>query len=265
MMLGGGIFLCLFLKEIKPAEEPPTFKGGFLGVYKAIFADKMLFPVYLIMFCMIMVQQGLDSLAPLLFTEQWGYTKQDMGTNFLAGGLINLFYIPILGWVVDKFDRMKLFLWALVGTMVVKIGYYIFIQFILPDSRPEIIHMIIFGQMGSMLGWIIQVAFWPLIYDFIPRDRMGTAQTGLMVVKTITRLILMNGIGLWVTLYSMMFLPEGTFDYFSAYIFLIITDVIGVAIIANFMYKVKVGRLKPVGRDEFKPVDEDGATGSAKA
>jgi Na+/melibiose symporter-like transporter len=260
MMIGGGIFLCFFIKEVKPAEEPPSFKGGFLGVYKSIFADKRLFPVYLLMFCWLMVQQGLDSLGPLLFTEQWGYTKQDMGTNFLAGGLINLFYIPILGWLVDKYDRAKLFLFALAGTMLAKIAYYVFIQFILPDSRPDIIHMIIFGQVASMLGWIIQVAFWPLVYDFIPRDKMGTAQTGISIVKTLTRLILMNGVGIWVTIYSMMFLPEGTFDYFSAYIFLIITDIIGVAIVANFIHKIKIGKLHAVGREEFHPVEEEQGT-----
>jgi MFS family permease len=256
MMLGGAIFLCFFIKEVKPAEEPPPFKGGFLGVYKSIFADKRLFPVYLLMFCWLMAQQGLDSLGPLLFTEQWGYTKQDMGTNFLVGGLINLFYIPILGWVVDKFDRVKLFAFALAGGMLAKIGYYVFVQFILPDSRPDIMHMIIFGQVASMLGWIIQVAFWPLAYDFIPRNKMGTAQTGIMIVKTLTRLVLMNGVGLWVTLYSIMFLPEGTFDYFSAYIFLIITDVISVAIVVNFIYQLKKGKLRPVGKEDFHPVEE---------
>jgi len=256
MMIVGGIFLAFFIKENKPAEKAPSFKGGFLGVYKSIFADSRLFPVYLLIFCWLMVGQGLDSVAPLLLTEQWGYTKQDMGTNFLAGGLINLIYIPILGLIADKWDRMKLFAFSLVGTMILKIVYYIYVQFILADSRPEIIEIIAFGQGMSMFGWIIQVVFWPLVYDFIPREKMGTAQTGLSFVKTITRLILMNGVGVWITVYSFVFLPENTYDYFSAYIFLIITDAVGVAIILNFIWQVKKGKLKPVGKENFQPVED---------
>ena len=107
-----------------------------------------------------------------------------------------------------------------------------------------------------MFGWIIHVVFWPLVYEYIPRDKMGTAQTGLNIVKTISRLVLINGVGLWVTFYSFTFLPEGTYDYFSGYLFLIITDLVGVAIVLNFIWKVRKGSLKPVGRTEFTPVEE---------
>ncbi len=255
-MLVGLLFLCFFIKEVKPAEPNPGFKGGVLGVYKAIFADKRLLTVYLLMFCWLMVQQGLGAVDPLLFTEQWGYVKQDIGTNILAGGLVNLALIPLIGIIVDKSDRLKLFAFGLAGTLLVKIGYYVWVQFILADNRPDIVHIIAFGYGMSVFGQFISVAFWPLVYDYIPRDKMGTAQTGLSVVKTLTRLLLLNGVGVWIAAYSWFFLPEGQYDYFSGYLFLIITDFIGVAIVLNFVYQLKTGKLKKVGQTDFKPVEE---------
>jgi MFS family permease len=255
-MLIGLLFLCFFVKEVEPEEERPTFKGGFLGVYKTVFANKQLFPVYLLMFCWLMIQQGLGAVDPLLFTEQWGYVKQDIGTNILAGGLLNLIVMPIMGYLADKVDRIKLITIGMVGAMLGKIGYYIWVQFILADNRPEIFHIIVFGYVASFFGSFISIAFWPLAYDYIPRDKMGTAQTGLMVIRTLSRFILMNGVGVFITAYSWLFLPEGQYDYFSGYLFLIVTDIIGVAIVLNFIYQTKKGKLEKVGQTSFHPVEE---------
>jgi len=246
-MLVGFLFLCFFIKEREPSEPRPTFKGGILGVYKNIFAQKRFWPVYLLMFCWLMEQQGLGAVYPLLFTEQWGYVKQDLGTTMLAGSLLTMIVVPIVGYLADKVDRIKLIFVGICGGMLAKIGYYTYVQFIIPDGRPEILHIILFGYISNVFGTFVSVTFWPLAYDFIPRDQMGTAQTGLMIVRTMTRFVLLNGVGVWVVAYSWVFLPEGQFDYFSGLVFLIITDIIGVAILFNFFSRVRKGSLEKVG------------------
>jgi MFS family permease len=255
-MLIGLLFLCFFIKEIEPPGPRPTFKGGLLAVYRNIFADKRLWPVYLLMFCWLMEQQGIGAVYPLLFTEQWGYVKQDLGTTMLAGSLLNMILLPIIGLLADKFDRIKLIAIGICGGMLAKIAYYTFVQLALPDARPEIIHIVLFGYISSIFGSFVSITFWPLAYDFIPRDQMGTAQTGLTIVKTLTRFVLLNGVGVWIVAYSWLFLPEGRYDYFSGYIYLIITDLIGVAILLNFFNRIRTGRLEKVGQTRFQPVED---------
>jgi len=184
-----------------------------------------------------------------------------MGTNMFVGGMLNLFIIiPLIGFFTRKMDRLKMFSIGIVGSIIAKIAYYIFVQFFLPDQRPSIAQMIIFGQLQSAIGQFSGIAIMPLLFDYIPRDKMGTAQAGFNVVRNVTRLITLNGLGLWVTLYSGWFLPEGKYDYFSGYIFIIFMDFIGLGILIYFALKVRSGAIKPLGRTGFHPVEDANGT-----
>jgi MFS family permease len=251
------LFTVFFIRERRPTEPPPpSHGGGWKGVIGNLFAEKTLWPIYLLAFCQVLIETGLGAIDPLLITEQWGYSKQDIGTNIFVGGMINLFLIPIIGYLVDRMDRMTMFALGVGGGLVLQIGYYVFIQFMLPDRRPEIFHMIVFGQLISIAGLFKNTAFLPLTFDYIPRDQMGTAQAGLNFVRSITRLITLNGIGFWVVFYSSLFMPEGTYDYFSGYLFMILMNVIGCAFLAYFMVQAKRGKILPLGRTGFQPVAE---------
>lgn len=252
------LVLAFFVRERRPTTPPPPDHGGGLkGAMTNIFAERTLWPVYLLVFSTVLMQTGLGAIDPLLMTEQWGYSKQDMGTNIFVGGMINLvLVIPLVGILTDKMDRLKMFTIGVVGTVLVQIAYYVFVQFVLPDRRPSITQMIIFGQALSMIGQFSTIAMQPLIFEYIPRDKMGTAQAGLNFVRSITRLLTLNGIGLWVTWYSKFFLPAGTYDYFSGYLFMILMNGIGCAFLVWFALQVRRGRVLPLGRTEFHPVEE---------
>ncbi len=256
------IFLFLFVREVKPLGPPPVDHGrGLKGALTTIFAEKTLWPVYLLVFSTVLMQTGLGAIDPLLMTEQWGYSKQDMGTNIFVGGLLNLvLVIPLIGLLADKIDRLKLFSIGVAGALFGQIAYYGYVQFILPDQRPSIGQMILFGQFMSLFGQFAGIALQPLIFEYIPRDKMGTAQAGLNFVRSITRLVTLNGIGIWVALYSKWFLPEGKFDYFSGYLFMILMNVLGCAFLVYFGLQVKRGKILPLGRTEFHPVEESTAT-----
>jgi MFS family permease len=252
------LFLALFVRERPPLTPPPPNHGaGLNGALKSVFAERQLWPVYLLVFSTVLMQAGLGAIDPLLMTEQWGYSKQDMGTNIFVGGIINLFLIiPLIGFLTDKMDRLKMFSIGVVGTMVMQIAYYVFVQFVLPDRRPSIAQMILFGQALSIAGQFTTIAMQPLIFEYIPRDKMGTAQAGLNFVRSITRLLTLNGIGLWVTYYSKWFLPEGRYDYFSGYLFMILMNLIGCAFLLYFALGVRRGQILPLGRTQFQPVED---------
>jgi len=274
-LIVAAVFLWVFVKERRPtdlveksAAEPAldaataTATGRLQSVMKDLLKAKALWPVYLLVFSQALLGTGLGAIDPLLTTEQWGYVKQDMGTNIFVGGVINLMFIPIAGWIAEKSTVLKMFVLGTVGVVVMKLGYYVFVQFILPEQRPEIVHMIFFGQAMSMFSQFSSIASGPLIYDYIPRDQMGTAQAALTFVRSITRLITLNGIGLWVTWYSGIFCPPGVYDYFSGYLFMVILNIVGLAFLANFIVRVRNGSILPVGRTGFKPVDENEVEGA---
>lgn len=250
------IFLAFFVRELKPNSPPPVDHGGGIkGALTSLFAEKTLWPVYLLAFSVVLMQTGLGAIDPLLMTEQWGYSKQDMGTNVFVGGMINLIIvIPIVGLIAEKIDRLKLFTIGVAASLILQIAYYVFVQFILPDRRPSIAQMILFGQMLSIAGQFSGIALNPLLFDYIPRDKMGTAQAGLNFVRSITRLLTLNGIGIWVTYYSKFFLPPGQYDYFSGYLFMILMNFVGCGFLVYFALQVRKGVVQPLGRTEFKPV-----------
>ena len=248
------VFTLLFVRERRPVEPtPPAEGGGLVGVFRSIFGQRVLWPVYLLAFASMLMEPDLGPLGNLLFTEQWGYSKQDMGTNVLAGGLLNMvLIIPLVGLVADRFSRITLFAIGTGGILCLQIAYFVFVQFVLPDQRPAIGHMILFGQLMSTFGQIAGVAFLPLTYDFIPRNRMGTAQAGLNFLRSLTRLITLNGVALWVTFYAWAFLPEGQYDYFIGHLFTIASGCVGIGIVFYFSRQVRRGRFRPVGREEFE-------------
>jgi len=257
------IILLLFVRERRPIGpvEPSGSGGGFKGAFSELFAQKSLWPVYLLVFGTVFMGSGLGNFEALLIFEQWGYSKQDMGTNIFVGGLLNLvFIIPLIAYFTRKMDKLKMFTIGIVGAMIMRIAYYVFVQFFLPDQRPTIAHMIIFGQLQSAIGQFSGIALMPLLFDYIPRDKMGTAQAGLNMVRSITRMVTLNGLGIWVTLYSAWFLPEGKYDYFSGYLFMILLDFVGLAILIYFAWKVRTGVIKPLGITEFHPIEETGGT-----
>jgi len=257
------LILALFVRERKPIgpTEPSDSGGGIKGPFLELFAQKSLWPVYLLVFGTVFMGSGLGNFEALLIFEQWGYSKQDMGTNMFVGGMLNLFLvIPLIAYFTRNMDKLKMFTIGIVGAMIARIAYYIFVQFFLPDQRPTIGHMIFFGQLQSMIGQFTTIALMPLIFDYIPRDKMGTAQAGMNLVRSITRMVTLNGLGIWVTLYSFWFMPEGTYNYFSGYLFMILLDFVGLAILIYFAWKVRTGAIKPLGVTEFHPIEESGGT-----
>jgi MFS family permease len=252
------VFMALFIRETKPRTPPPKIENPILGPYKTLYAERRLWPAYLLVFSHMLMLVGLGMIDPLLWTEQWGYSKQDMGLNHFFGGLILLAVIPVIGAFADKVDRIKLFLIGSLGNLILAILYYCFVVFVLPDQRPSILQIMIFGVIKSTFGSIIGIVALPLLYEFIPRSEMGTAQGGINVVRTVTRIVTINGVGLWVTLYSGWFMPEGTYNYFSAYLFLILMEIIGLAFFFFFVRQVRRGKIERLGLTEFNPVEESG-------
>lgn len=203
------IMLVMFgIKETNPHSailgERFSLKNFFRGI-----TVRHLWPVYLLIFAWAIFHSGLGVLGTLLMIEQWGFTKQDMGTNMVVGGTLNIFIIGFIIVIADKLDRMKWFLRLLVLSLCVNICYYLYINYVLYDATPTLVEIIFFGETLSIIGTIIGVMYTPLVYDFVHRNELGTFQAGQSLLGRLTNIITMNGIGIFTWLYATLLMPPG--------------------------------------------------------
>ena len=200
-------FLLVFgIKEIDPKSPLVGQKISVTTFFKAIL-DRDLWPVYTLIFGAAMLNAGLGPLGNLLYTDQWNYTKQDMGTNVAIGGVINLFVIGFLALIADRLDRMKAYQFLIVTSMAVQAGYFLYVEFVLPDRRPSLVEIIFFGETLSILGVLTSMVYIPLVYDYITRDKMGTYGAGASLLNRLTSILTLNAIGLFIWGYAVLFQP----------------------------------------------------------
>ncbi len=200
------LFVMLGIKEIDPKSE---LRGQRLSL-KTFFAgvlDRELWPVFTLVFSSAMLNAGLGALGTLLYTDQWGYTKQEMGTNVVVGSVINMFVIGFLAVIADRLDRMRAYQVLICVALAVKAAFYIYVKWVLPDGRPSLVEIIVFGECLSMVAILTNMIYTPLVYDYVTRNKMGTYMAGASVVTRVTQLITLNGVGLFLWGYAVLFQP----------------------------------------------------------
>lgn len=176
-----------------------TFFGGLL--------DRELLPIYVLIFGSAVLNSGLGPLSNLLYTDQWGYTKQDMGTNVAVGGVINLFIIAGLAMIADRLNRLRAYQVLILLAIAMKAAYFAYVHLVLPDRRPTLVEIIFFGESMAIISILTSMVYGPLVYDYIVRNKMGTYAAGASLVTKATQIITVNGAGLFITGYATFFLP----------------------------------------------------------
>jgi MFS family permease len=260
-LIASALLVGFFFKELPVKNSKVGEKISPVSFFKDVFGQKNLWPVYLLVFAQSFMRTQVGAVLTLLFVEQWDYKPQQMGTNMFVGALITIVISIVVGALADKINRIKLYIFGISGALIATLAYYIFVQFFLPDHRPSLVQIISFGQVIAGLGMMAGVVAQPLMYDYIPRDAMGTASAGITYVRSATRWITLLGAGLWVKFYSMLFCEKGTYDYFSVYIYMMLLTCVGIGIILNFQRLVKNGTLIAYGRvgiEEDTPADVSG-------
>lgn len=200
------LLIVLGIREVDPKSElrgqrlsVRNFFGGLL--------DRELWPVYMLVFGSAVLNSGLGPLGMLLYTEQWAYTKQEMGANVAIGGVINLFIIGFLTIFADRLNRAKAYRILITLSVCVQALYFVYVTYVLPDQRPSLVELILFGEIGSIIGILTTMVYVPMVYDYVRRNKMGTYAAGANMVNKITHLVTLNGVGLFVWAYATMFEP----------------------------------------------------------
>jgi hypothetical protein len=100
------------------------------------------------------------------------------------------------------------FQFCILGAMLSTAGYYLFVKLILPDHRPTLTQMLLFGEVGAVIGKIALTVSYPLMYEYIPRDKLGTASAGMAIFRGVFSFLFGSVMGLFITSYSQLFMPH---------------------------------------------------------
>lgn len=200
------LLIMLGFKELNQ-HSPSQGEHFSLSNFARALSDPELWPVYLLVVGSAALGAGLGPLGNLLYTEQWGYSKQEMGFNIAVGGTINIFLIGLLTIFADKLDRMKAYRTLICLSVGLNVIYFCYVTFILPDQRPSLVEIIVFGETSSIIGLLTNMVYYPLVYDYIRRNKLGTYSAGAGLVIRLTSIITLNGVGLFVWAYGTMFQP----------------------------------------------------------
>jgi len=285
------VHVSLNVKET-PVHSPITGERFSLWVFfKSVFGDRQWLMIYVLIFAQVAMHQGLGQLSPLLITEQFGYTKAQMGQ--LHGWVTILriaIVIPLAGYFADKIDRVKMFQVTLALATLHHISYWAFIHFIVPcqipaiktildswgliavkqvkeavdaaggaeavataaASVPAIPTIMAFDVFGSFVNLTGSIALAPLLFDYVPRDRMGTVHAGMSFVRGMIKITVLNGVGLWISCYSWLVMPEGKYDYSSGFLYTTTLGSLGFVASIYFAKLRKAGKIIEYGRMELE-------------
>jgi MFS family permease len=220
LLVGIGLFELLGFKEIRPPDrkrindDRAPGQGIISHFFKAFVRDvfgKDLLPLYLLLFMNVMFGVSLGLFQPLLFTEQWGYSLQDMGNTVAVGVIFAVILSLLSGWVADKIGKMRAYVIALAGSFIINIAYTVYV-YNLPDYRPTLLQIILFGNIGLVFGMLKGIVAFPLMMEYVKRSRMGSASAGIGLFNSVVSNTMGLVVGLWLAWWSIWFLPQAGYN-----------------------------------------------------
>ncbi|MCX7014069.1 MAG: MFS transporter [Candidatus Sumerlaeota bacterium] len=243
------------LKEA-PVHSPVLGERfSMLRFLKSVFGERQWLLIYILIFSQIALNQGLGPMGALMTTEQFGYSKAQLGE---VGGWVTIarmaIVIPLAGYFADKLDRLKMFQTCLVLSTLHHFTYWTYIHVFAPNHVPPIPAMVAFDVAGSFVNLTAAIAIGPLLFDFVPRDRMGTVFAGMSFVRGMVKIVVLNGVGVWITGFSryILRLPKGQYDYSSGMLYTTALGILGILASIYFAQQRKIGRVIEYGRLELQ-------------
>lgn len=243
--------MVFLVRETKPATLPEHRKFSPMLYIRELFGERQWRLLFLLMFCSLALTAGLGQLNPLLITEQFGYDKGLYGKIMSVNIGFEIFILlPIALVVIDRLDRFQIFQAGLILSTVQALSYWVYVEFFAPGGIPTPAQIIFFNLWNSAADVVAGLALEPLIFDFIPRNKMGTINSGFLFVRGALALLVFNGVGLWVKFFTLWINPGNGYDYMSGYLFVFLIGILGVIAARIFAHHLGKGHLVMYGKLE---------------
>jgi Na+/melibiose symporter-like transporter len=209
------LLVSLGIKEIRPNRRPDMRAelGGKITPWrigKKLFLDVFSaewWPLYLLALSQAMYGIKLGGMVALMYTDQWGYSTQVLGYTQGIGQLASIFIVMLVFPLADKFDKLKFYLVCVWLGMIGKLIWYAYVMLLVPDNRPSVLEILLVGEGINVLGQLAGIISYPLVYEFIPLNKLGTASAGLGLFRGAMGMVLGPLMGVWLLYYSNIFMP----------------------------------------------------------
>jgi hypothetical protein len=148
---------------------------------------------------------------------------------------------------------------AVVKDFITVGGFFIYLQFVAKDGVPPIILWMLFGQFTASMGALIGTAVAPMIFEYIPRSKLGTVLAGKSLLDSVIRFGVANLGAWWVVWWSLhIHTPKHTkYDYSSLYLLQMLLYIPGIIAVAWFLKQILTGKIRPAGILEVEPEAAD--------
>lgn len=133
-------------------------------------------------------------------------------------------------------------------TFLTYIGQLVYLRVYLEGSPPPVSHwyLVSLGS-GTVMGFSYLAG--PLLYEYLPADRIGTLSSGFGLLSTAVSAFLANAFGFWIFYFTEIFSPPGSpRDYSSYLIGLMITGTLSLALMFGVFRYASQGRIKEYGK-----------------
>ena len=261
LAIGAMAFVGFGIRETKPdvmqQSQPAMDLRGLLatgrGFLREVFGTRQWLAVYAVALAQMIFWTGFGSLTPLLFTEQWSFSKQEYGNVVAIGTAFTVIVcLPVGGWLADRVDRIFMFKLLAGLVTLVHLVFFIYLKIragnhIPPPLAAVLTHWLLQWGLGN-LGVVCTVS---MMFDFVPRNRLGTVASGIGITRGVANIFINNGIGLWVTGFSWVGAAAvgGTvaYDYESGFLYLVLLGLAATGVAFWFSSQVTNGRIRKLG------------------
>jgi len=243
--------MIFLVREQKPKQLPPAVRFSPCGYLRELFGERQWRLLFLLVFCSLSLTAGLGQLNPLLITEQFGYSKQLYGQIQSVNLMVEVFVLlPFAMFIIDRLDRFRVFQVGIFLSTLQPLAYWLFVEYAVPGGVPQPYQIVAFNLWNSTADVVAGLALEPLIFDFVPRNKMGTINSGMLFVRGGLALVVFNGVGLWVKFFSHWMNPGGDYNYMSGQLYVFLIGVGGLVATQIFARHLKSGHLIMYGKLE---------------
>lgn len=251
VVLAAFVNLLVNVNELRPDPLPKPERFNLRNYVHDVFGERQFIIIYLLLFATVAIYAGLGQLAPLLITEQFGYTKALMGKVRVVSILVDLCVaMPVAAYLADRFDRFRTFQIGMILSTLHPIAYWLYVKFVAENQIPSPIALIVVSSTATLFHVVASVCLEPYFFDLVPRDKMGALNSGSLIVKGLMTMLVMNGVGLWVKYFTRFFTGGGKIDYMSGYLYIFLMGLAGCTVTFYFAAQRRKGRIIEYGRIE---------------
>lgn len=219
------LFVVFGIRESTTTSLKPQMKFKFGQYLRAVFESKEHRRLFFLIAASSLMTVKLRSLMPLLFTEQFQYSKQTMGQVHGITMSINAFLVlPLAAVLSDRINRYKLFSVCLAGSTLQPILFWSYVHWINPIPAPATAFG--FHVFDAGCDHLALIALWPLLYESSMFSERGALKAGFLIVGGVVSFLLSNMLAVWIKWFTQLNPDPACYDYMSGYLLIFLSGII---------------------------------------